>query len=383
MKNRLLWPMFSLSILAVASPAQAQALKNVKACFLYLDSAQEIGWTSAHDRARKQLEKSLPWLETRYAEDVTQARAPQIVDKLVKDGCQVIFSTSYDLEDVVYKSAQKYPKTMFMQVNGQRRLPNLGNYAADFYQIYYLNGMAAAAISKTGKLGFVGSVPVPELKRNINAFALGARAVNEKATVEVRWTGEWANEGKAKAATESLIKAGAEVIGFTEDTASVIETAAKAKVPSFAHYSAMYKFAPDYVVSGQIMHWEKIYGDFLNRVKNGSLNASNLQKVSYWNLLSSGAVEMGAQEGMPVNPKWIPVLKAAKMPRGSVSVYERMMALYEEMKAGRGADPFAGPISDRNGKVRISGTTKPSITDLQSMQWAVPGVVGEVPNENK
>lgn len=383
MNKHLLWSTLALSAFASFSPAYAQG-GQVKACFIYLDRAQEIGWTSAHDKARKQLEKSLPWLETKYAENVAEnERAGQTIDKLVKDGCQVIFSTSYGFEDVVYKSAQKYPKTMFMQVNGQRRLPNLGNYSADLYQLYYLNGMAAAAISKSGKLGFVGSMAVPEVKRNINAFLLGAKAVNEKATVEVKWTNEWANEAKAKAATEALIKNGADVVAFTEDTASVVETAAKAKVPSFAHYSSMYKFAPDYVVSGQIMHWEKIYGDFLNRVRSGSLNANNLQKVSYWNLLSSGTVEMGTQDGMSVNPKWMPALKAAKMPRGTVSVYDRMMALYEEMKAGRGTDPFTGPLSDRNGKPRVSSGNKPSIGEMQSMEWVVPGVTGDVPNEPK
>ncbi|MFX9877891.1 BMP family ABC transporter substrate-binding protein, partial [Acinetobacter baumannii] len=85
------------------------------------------------------------------------------------------------------------------------------------YQVYYLNGLAAGALSKTGKVGYVAAFPIPEVKRHINAFALGVRAVNPKAQVLVRWINAWYDPAKAREATEALLAQGADVFAFTED----------------------------------------------------------------------------------------------------------------------------------------------------------------------
>ena len=93
------------------------------------------------------------------------------------------------------------------------------------------HGMMAAAVSKSDKLGYVGAFPVPELKRHISAFAMGARAVNPKATVSVKWINAWFDPNKAREAAEALISEGAGALAFTEDTASVVQTAAARKIP--------------------------------------------------------------------------------------------------------------------------------------------------------
>ena len=106
----------------------------------------------------------------------------------------------------------------------------MGTYMADFYQLYYLNGMMAAAVSKSPKLGYVAAFPVPELKRHISAFALGARAVNPAATVSVKWINAWFDPNKAREAAEALISEGAGALAFTEDTATVVSHASVSSV---------------------------------------------------------------------------------------------------------------------------------------------------------
>lgn len=377
----------SLALLTTAaSPAaQAQAGGKLKACFIYVGPVGDIGWSYAHDEARKKAEKALPWLETKYVESVAEGQAMPVIDRLVKDNCKVIFTTSFGFMDQTLEAAKKYPNVMFMHASGFKRAPNMGTYMADFYQIYYLNGMMAAAVSKTGKLGYVGAFPVPELKRHISAFALGARAVNPKATVSVKWINAWFDPNKAREAAEALISEGADALAFTEDTATVVQTAGARKIPVFGHYTPMLKFAPDYVVSGQIVHWEKIYIDFLTRVRNGSNTTKNLNKVDYWNLLRGGSVELGADNGVAINPKWTPQLKAAKMTVNGkqVSVYDRVMQLKADMEKGGKFDPFTGPIKDRNGILRVSAGKVASIAELNNMAWVVPGVTGQVADEPK
>lgn len=369
-----------------ASPAaQAQQTGKLKACFIYVGPVGDIGWSYAHDEARKKTEKALPWLETKYVESVPEGQATPVIDRLVKDNCKVIFTTSFGFMDQTLEAAKKYPNVIFAHASGFKRAPNMATYMADFYQIYYLNGMMAAAVSKSDKLGYVAAFPVPELKRHISAFALGARAVNPKATVSVKWINAWFDPNKAREAAESLISEGAGALAFTEDTATVVQTAAARKIPSFAHYSPMYKFAPDYVVSGQIVHWEKIYIDFLSKVRSGKYTAKNLQNVDYWNLLKGGSVELGAQDGMAINPKWVPALKSKSMTVNGkkTTVYDRVMALKTEMEKGGKFDPFTGPLKDRNGILRVPAGKVASVAELNNMAWVVPGVTGQIADEPK
>jgi len=360
--------------------------KKLKACFIYIGPIGDIGWTFAHNEARLAAERAIPGLETKYVESVKPSDTGAVIDRLVSEGCNVIFTTSFDFMDATLEAAKKYPEVIFAHASGFKRAPNMATYMADFYQVYYLNGLMAGALTKGGKVGYVGAFPIPELKRHISAFALGVRAANPKATVNVKWINAWFDPTKAREAAEALIAEGNDILAFTEDTATVVQTAAKKKVPSFSHYNSMYKFAPDYVVSGQLVHWEKIYIDFLKKVKDGTYTNKNLQNVDYWWLLREGAVELGAQVGMPINPKYADALKKATMTVNGkkVSVYDRVMELLKDMSSPNPRfDPFTGPIKDRNGVLRVPAGKKMSVAELNSMQWMAPGVVGQVADEPK
>ena len=382
----------SLSLLALALVASASAQTpykpgtDLKACFVYVGPIGDVGWTFAHDEARRAAEKALPWLKTQYVESVPEGQAAPVLDRFAKGGCNVIFTTSFGFMDQTIEAAGKYPNVIFAHNAGYKRAPNSATYMADFYQVYYLNGLMAGALTKSGNVGYVGAFPIPELKRHISAFALGVRAVKPNAKINVKWINAWFDPNKAKEAAESLLASGNDVMAFTEDTATVVQTAGQHKVPVFGHYNSMYRYAPDYVVSGQLAHWDKIYIDFLKKVHDGSYTAKNLANVDYWDLLNSGAVELGAQGGMPINPKWVPALKAAKMTVNGkqVSVYDRVMQLEKDLLSAKPTfDPFTGPIKDRYGVLRVPAGQTMSVADLNSMGWMAPGVTGPVADEPK
>lgn len=371
---------------AAATQASAQdANAKLKACFIYVGPTGDIGWSYAHDQGRKAAEKALPWLETQYVESVPEGQALPVIDRLAKNGCQVIFTTSFGYMDDTLAAAKKYPNIIFAHNAGFKRNPNMATYMADFYQVYYLNGLAAGALTKSGKVGFVGTYPIPELKRHLSAFALGVKAANPKANVEVKWINSWFDPAKTREASEALLSEGADVLTSAEDSATGVQTAGAKNIPTFSHYNPMLKFSPNNVVSGHIVHWDKIYIDFLTKVHNGTYTTKNLANVDYWWLLSKGAVEMGADMNMPFTAKFAAQLKAAKMMVGgkSVSVYDRIMALDTEMEKGGKFDPFNGPIKDRNGVLRVPTGKTMSIADLNSMSWVAPGVVGQVADEPK
>jgi basic membrane protein A and related proteins len=374
-----------LVALSAASNA-AEPEKKLKACFIYVGPVGDLGWSNAHDEARRLAEKAIPGLETQFVEAVPEAQGLPVIDRLAKSGCKVIFTTSFGYMDHTVEAAKKYPDIVFAHATGFKRGPNLATYMADFYQVYYLNGLMAGALTKSGKIGYVGAFPIPELKRHISAFALGARAARPDAVVNVKWINSWFSPQKAREAAEALMVEGNDVLAFTEDTATVVQVAARKKLPSFSHYSPMYRFSPDYVVSGQLVHWEKIYIDFLGKVRDGTYAAGKLKDVDYWWLLKEGAVELGAQPGMPINPKFAGALKKAQMTVGGkpVSVHDRITELLKDMSsASPKFDPFTGPIKDRNGVERVAAGKRMTVEELNSMQWVAPGVAGPVADEPK
>jgi simple sugar transport system substrate-binding protein len=320
-------------------------------------------------------------------ESVPEGGVEPFIDRLVSQGASVIFTTSFGFMDGTLAAAKKYPKVIFAHASGFKRNPNMATYMADFYQVYYLNGLMAGALTKTDKVAYVGAFPIPEVKRHLDAWALGVRAVNPKATVQVRWISDWFNPSKAKEATDALIAEGADIFAFTEDSPTVVQEAGKKKLLSFGHYSPMYKFAPDTIVSGQLVHWETIYLDFLRKVQAGTYTAENLQDVDYWWLLGQKAVEVGTQPGMLINPRFVDALKATSIKTpdlGTLSVYDLVQRRLAQMSSTPAKfDPFTGPLKDRNGVVRVKAGYTLTEQDLTTMEWAAPGVVGQWPNEPK
>jgi basic membrane protein A and related proteins len=253
----------------------------------------------------------------------------------------------------------------------------------DLYQMYYLNGMIAGALTKTNKLGYVAAFPIPEVKRDINAFALGARAVNKKATLSVTWINAWFDPNKAKEATEALLAGGADTFAFHEDTPTVIQTAAAKGGLGFSHNSPMQKFAPKSIPSGQLSDWGPYYVDFVKKVQAGTYTNKNLENVDYWGRMSEGGAQLGGEYGVPINPEFVDALKAKKV--GTRSVYDLVMVRTKQMSAKGGPkfEPFTGPIKDRNGVIRVPAKKSLTQGELFSMEWAAPGVTGPWANEPK
>jgi simple sugar transport system substrate-binding protein len=373
-----------LAVVLLAAVGAGYGQQKLKVGFIYVGPIGDYGWTHAHDVGRRIAEQQLP-IQTLYVESVPEGRVEPFIDRLVSQGARVIFTTSFGFMDGTLAAAQRYPNIIFAHASGFKRARNMATYMADFYQVYYLNGLMAGALTRTHKVGYVGAFPIPEVKRHLNAFALGVRAVNPRATVHVRWIFEWFSPAKAKEATQALIAEGVDVFAFTEDTPTVIQEAAKKNLLSFAHYSPMYRFAPRHVVSGQLVHWETIYLDFLRKVLAGKYTPDNLQNVDYWWLLAEKAVELGAEPGMMVNPVFVDALKAVRVRTpdlGTLSVYDLVLRRHAQMSVTPVKfDPFTGPIRDRKGVLRVPAGHTLTVQELITMEWAAPGVVGPWPNE--
>jgi len=358
----------------------------MKVGFIYVGPVGDFGWTYAHDVARKAVE-ALPWAETVYVESVAEGEEGPVIDDLVVQlGCDIVITTSFGFMDGTLAAALRHPDVIMAHASGFKRAPNMMTYMADFYQVYYLNGIVAGALTETNKIGYVGAFPIPEVKRHLNAWAMGAKAANPDVEVHVRWIEAWFSPGAAAEATEALIADGCDVFAFTEDSPTVVQVAAQNELISFGHYgSQMYTFAPDYVVSGQAIDWGKIYIDFLTKVYEGDYTAHNIENVDYWWLMTQGAVFPEASPGVAINPLYIDALKAYMIDDpvfGEISAYDlHNLRLAQFSDPGVTFDPFQGPIYDRQGNLQVEEGYWLSVDSLITIEWAFENVVGPWPGE--
>jgi len=416
--------------------------ETIKAAFVYVGPIGDVGWTHAHEIARQVVQNLYgEWLVTDYRESVTKEGVGSVIDEFVKQGFNVIFTTSFDFMDPTYEKAKQYPNVMFFHCSGYKRAPNMGTYFADLYQVYYLNGLIAGALTKTGKLGYIAAHTIPEVVRHINAFAIGAmemgKLLGKDITVYVIKIGDWVAPEKATEAARTLVEEyNVDTLAFTEDTTATVTFAQslydeKNKlVYVFSHYSPMYEYGPDVVVSGQLVRWEVIYADILAKIKAGIYRPDNLENVDYWYLLNTGAVELGAHvypngTVMMINPKFVPELKSIMVSDPetgeTISAYDYVMKRYQQMKNApllqslQGTalthiyesvktveiglqtipthtiapvfDPFEGPLSGRcidtlsrfcpsvGARVEVPEGVRLTHEDLWNMDWFVDGVV--------
>lgn len=379
---------------------------KLKAAWIYVGPIGDYGWTHAHNLGRLYVDQKFDWLETVGIESVKPADLRTVIDNLIAEGYKLIFTTSFDFMEGTYQAAEAYPDVIFFHCSGYMRRPNMGTYFAEFYQIYYLNGLMAGALTQTGNLGYIAAHLIPEVVRHINAFALGAlemaQYLNKSIQVHVLKIGEWYNPTKAREFAETLVtQYGCDVLAFTEDSTATVEYCQDLYeregklVYCFAHYSPMYIYGKDVVVSGQLVHWEKIYEDIVTKAYLGVYNTTNLENVDYWWMLKESAVELGADFGMPINPKFEDTLKNIRFKvndklraefesegmadciaaDGTVSVYDLILLRLKQMSEEVPTfDPFTGPIYDNTGALRVPNGVRMSRDQLWSIDWYVMNV---------
>src|ERR1700743_2954412 len=181
--------------------------------FIYVGSRDDYGYNQAHAQGAAAVKKmgGVSVLEKEKVPE-TDAVEKTMESMINLDGASLIFPTSFGYYNPhVLKMAAKYPKAKFEHCGGlwtDKDPKNAGSYFGYIDEAQYISGIVAGHMTKSGKLGFVAAKPIPQVLRNINAFTLGARLANPKATTQVIFTGDWSMPVKEAEATNSLLHQG-------------------------------------------------------------------------------------------------------------------------------------------------------------------------------
>jgi basic membrane protein A len=344
-----------LMLLAVIPTAWAQ--ETMKIGFVYVGPVGDYGWTYAHDQGRKFLEQTLPYVKTTYVESVPEgADAERVITELARTGHQVIFTTSYGYMDPTNKVAEQFPDVVFLHCSGHKRRVNVGTYFGRMYQASYLSGLIAGKMTTKNLIGYVAPIPIPEVIRIINAFTVGARAVNPAVKVHVVWINAWYDPATETEAANGLLDLGADVIATQSDSPAPVQAAQKRGAYGVGYNSDASKFAPQKHLVSALWNWGPYYVETVKQVQ-----AKTWKSEDAWWPIQTGMV--GLSPYGPAVPDDVKIL-----------VEQRQKDLIAEK-----FDVFWGPIKDQTGTIRIAEGVKPADELLLGMNWFVEGIVGIVP----
>ena len=339
-----------------AAPAKAEPLKIA---FAYVGPVGDGGWTYAHDNGRKAVEKEFgDRVVTSFVEKVPEsADAERVIRDMAAQGAKLIFGTTFGYMEPMLKVAADLKDVRFEHATGYKTAANMRTYDSRTYEGAYMAGVIAGKMSKSGVLGVVGSVPIPEVVRNINSFTLGAQSVNPAVKTKVVWVNEWFNPPKETEAATALINGGADVLFQNTDSPAVLQTAEKMGKRAFGWDSDMTAYGPKAHLASAVINWGPYYIKSVGEALDGKWTGAT---GSWWGV-KEGAIDL--------------ISLAADVP-------EESKKRVDEVRAGLKDGSFSiwkGPIMDNNGKELLAKDVVADDKFLGGLKTYVRGVEGKVP----
>lgn len=212
-------------------------------------------------------------------------------------------------------------------------------------------------MTRSNVAGYVAGFPIPEVLQGINAFTLGLRSVNPKATVKVIWLNEWFNPPREREAAMTLMNQGADVLAFHTGSTAVMAAAEERGKLAVAYHADMRGAAPTAQIAAVTHQWGDYYTRRVKAAQDGSWRSGNL-----WG---------GVREGM--------IRVEAFGPKVPQRVQEEVLARQKDMAAGR-LHPFAGPLADNTGRALLPRGQTLSDAQILQMNWLVDGVQTRLPH---
>jgi basic membrane protein A len=357
-------PVFGL--VSIAGIGSVQAAEKLRAAFVYFTNPGDHGWTYAHEVARLNVQKHFgKKVETTFVENVVEGPdSVRVIRELAKQGNDVIFTTSFGYMDYTLKVAKEFPNVKFEHISGYKRHTNMATGNIRYYEGRYVQGLVAGLMSKSNKIGYLASFPIPEVIQGINAFGIGLRSVNPKAEVSVVWVNSWYDPVKEADAAKVLIAEGADILAQHTDSPAMLQTAEKAGVHGFGQASDMKAFAPKAQLFSSVNNWTPYYITKIQQILDGKWSTGDGPKHwagDTWLGMADDYLTLSPFENMPAD-----VAKAAAKAAADI-------------KSGKNKI-FTGPIKDNSGTVRIpAGKTLNDGELFTTLDYYVDGIKGKIP----
>ncbi|MBB5204013.1 basic membrane protein A [Inhella inkyongensis] len=131
-------------------------------------------------------ETGKPYMEFEISNETQRVQA---LRRMAERGASPIISIGFSQASALQQVAKEFPKTQFAIIDGVVNLPNVASITFKEHEGSYLVGVAAALKSKSGKVGFIGGMDIPLIRKFQCGYEQGVKATNAKAETFANMTG--------------------------------------------------------------------------------------------------------------------------------------------------------------------------------------------------
>lgn len=346
------------------SPPAAEEFKNRRAfsmmpsylnvAFVHALEPEDSNWIKAHDTGSRFLEDSLgdQVIVQRYAGVGTEENAERAMEIAIKNGAEVIFTTTAPMITPCRRVAARHPETKILNCSVCMPYADVRTYYSRIYEGKFISGAIAGALSKGDTIGYIASYPIFGVTAGINAFALGAQLTNPRVKVQLKWScvsGDPVRELREQE-TDIISTLDIPQQGWAEGQWGIFRVRDRGETEWLASpywdWGGFYVQLARTILSGE---WEA-----------PGINRKEERAVNYWWGIANGAVGL----------EW-----SEKIPEGTKALIKLLL---EGIRQGT-VDPFRRRILSQEGALRSDGTKAMTPEEILGMDWLCDNVIGAIP----
>jgi len=149
-------------------------------------------------------------------EVTNESQRDQALRRMARRGADVVVAVGFSFATPLEEIAKEYPDTEFVIIDSVVDLPNVQSVVFKEHEGSFLVGMAAALASETDKVGFVGGMDIPLIRKFAQGYEQGVHYVDPDDEVFVNMTGTtpaaWNDPAKGAELAQSQFDRGADVV---------------------------------------------------------------------------------------------------------------------------------------------------------------------------
>ncbi|MBQ3705962.1 MAG: BMP family ABC transporter substrate-binding protein [Clostridia bacterium] len=337
------------------APSILQALfhpSKIKAAFLYTRPVNESAWNYWHEMGRLEAQEKLgSKVETVGRVVSSRTDTEEEIEKLVKEGFNVIFATSPVMLNSCVEPALKHPETRLLVSSQLAGYHHVHTYYLRFYEAKFLLGMLAGILSDNGKIGYITDYPIYGSPSMINAFAIGARMVNPQARIYLNWTSlQSFDQNEPFHDPEIRVICNRDLTAPNRDSRD----------------SGLYVREGGEILSMATLvpRWGIFYRHVMELMLKGvfdSASATSSASLSYWWGIASDTLDLAFSSRC--NPPTV-----------------RLIRNLQEQFRSQSFTPFEGELRDQKGEIRCMTDQRLTPAEVLCMDYLADCVVGSLPS---
>ena len=332
------------------------SVTKLKAAFIYEKSPMTSAWTYAHELGRLQLEQRFPKEVTTVCyENVTVDTVEDVLEEAVEEGCNLIFTTTPAFAQASVKAAIAHPKIRILNCSLNTSHRYIRTYYSRMHEAKFLMGAIAGAMARNDKLAYIADDPIFGTIANINAFALGAKMINPRATVYLDWSAKKDNDA---------------LWNFKNSDASIISGKDMVIPEDASRYFGIFEMNDGYPKSlaMPVWQWGNFYEKLIRTIMEGTWkyddDPSTTKAINYWWGMSADVVGVICSQNLPIGTKRLVELLKNTISRGEFN-------------------PFSGILYSQEGIVQAHPYRTLSPEAIMEMDWLAENVIGSIPKETE